>query len=45
MYVHHGACRAAKDRAITREQAMQALVQDVEPCPSCRPDTEVGILS
>ncbi|MFH8596643.1 DUF6233 domain-containing protein [Streptomyces rimosus] len=44
MYVHHGACRAAKGRAITREQALQALVQGVEPCPSCRPDTEPGIL-
>jgi hypothetical protein len=44
LYVHHGACTAAKGKAITREEAMQALVQGVEPCPYCRPDTELGIL-
>ncbi|WP_159393962.1 DUF6233 domain-containing protein [Streptomyces sp. NRRL F-5755] len=45
LYVYDGACRAAKGKAITREEAMQALVQGVEPCPYCRPDTELGILS
>ncbi|MEV5592254.1 DUF6233 domain-containing protein [Streptomyces sp. NPDC052496] len=44
LYVHDGACRAGKGKAITREEAMQALVQGVEPCPYCRPDTELGIL-
>ncbi|MFE7400654.1 DUF6233 domain-containing protein [Streptomyces sp. NPDC057557] len=31
-------------RAVTREQALQALVAGVRACTHCRPDTELGIL-
>ncbi|MGW2426041.1 DUF6233 domain-containing protein [Streptomyces sp. NPDC001709] len=46
--VHMGDCWAAKKsgrcRPATREQAMEALRQQVPACPHCRPDTDLGIL-
>jgi hypothetical protein len=46
--VHVGDCWVAKKsgrvRGITREQAVEALRQQVPPCPHCRPDTELGLL-
>ncbi|MGW2228266.1 DUF6233 domain-containing protein [Streptomyces formicae] len=29
---------------MTREQARQALYEQVEACPHCRPDTALGVL-
>ncbi len=47
-YVHTGECWAAEKssrcRPLTREQALQALTDGVAPCPTCRPDTELGLL-
>ena len=46
--VHAGDCWAAKKsgrcRPVTREQAVDALRQQVTACTHCRPDTELGIL-
>ncbi|WP_030663801.1 DUF6233 domain-containing protein [Streptomyces rimosus] len=42
--VHVGGCGQARGRAISREQAVDALGQGVEACYGCRPDTELGIL-
>ncbi|MFD8545698.1 DUF6233 domain-containing protein [Streptomyces sp. NPDC059649] len=44
--VHVGGCRTAGGRArpISRDQAMRALAEGLEPCVLCRPDTELGIL-
>ncbi|MFE3146544.1 DUF6233 domain-containing protein [Streptomyces sp. NPDC059218] len=43
--VHVGGCHMAQNtRAVTREQALQALVAGVRACVHCRPDTELGIL-
>ncbi|MEU2791198.1 DUF6233 domain-containing protein [Streptomyces sp. NPDC007100] len=43
--VHVGGCgQAARGRAISREQAVDALGRGVEACYGCRPDTELGIL-
>ncbi|MFF2184561.1 DUF6233 domain-containing protein [Streptomyces sp. NPDC058155] len=42
--LHAGDCRMGGGRPITREQALQALTGDAEPCPYCRPDTELGVL-
>ncbi|MFL4491598.1 DUF6233 domain-containing protein [Streptomyces sp. VTCC 41912] len=44
--VHVGGCRTAGRRArpISREEAMRALAEGVDPCALCRPDTELGIL-
>lgn len=46
VYVHVGGCHMAgkRSKAATREQARQALSDRVDPCPHCRPDTELGIL-
>ncbi|MFI5979204.1 DUF6233 domain-containing protein, partial [Streptomyces sp. NPDC051452] len=35
----NGRCRPA-----TRHQALDALRQQVPPCPHCRPDTAPGVL-
>lgn len=45
--VHVGGCRTAGRRArpISRDQAMRALAEGLEPCALCRPDTELGILA
>ncbi|MEU3990062.1 DUF6233 domain-containing protein [Streptomyces platensis] len=44
--VHVGGCQTAGRRArpISRDQAMRALTEGLEPCGLCRPDTELGIL-
>ncbi|MFF7411697.1 DUF6233 domain-containing protein [Streptomyces lydicus] len=44
--VHVGGCRSAGKRArpISRDQAMRAVTEGLEPCVLCRPDTELGIL-
>ncbi|MFD5734378.1 DUF6233 domain-containing protein [Streptomyces sioyaensis] len=44
--VHVGGCRSAGRRArpISRDQAMHAVTEGVEPCALCRPDTELGLL-
>ncbi|GFE19991.1 DUF6233 domain-containing protein [Streptomyces nigrescens] len=44
--VHVGGCRTAGRRArpISRDQAMRAIAEGLEPCGLCRPDTELGIL-
>ncbi|MEU6376780.1 DUF6233 domain-containing protein [Streptomyces sp. NPDC046909] len=46
VYVHVGGCHMAgkRSKAATREQARQALADRVDPCPHCRPDTELGML-
>ncbi|MGA5565294.1 DUF6233 domain-containing protein [Streptomyces platensis] len=43
--VHVGGCRGAGSRArpVSRDQAMRALTEGVEPCALCRADTELGI--
>ncbi|MEU9480765.1 DUF6233 domain-containing protein [Streptomyces sp. NPDC048191] len=46
--VHTGECWAAaksgRCRPVSREQALDALRQNVPPCVHCRPDTELGLL-
>ncbi|MFJ7489659.1 DUF6233 domain-containing protein [Streptomyces sp. NPDC097727] len=43
--VHIGGCHMARNtQAVTRGQALQALVAGVRACIHCRPDTELGIL-
>ncbi|CAL9670948.1 DUF6233 domain-containing protein [Streptomyces rochei] len=46
--VHTGDCWAAaksgRCRPATRQQALDALRQQVPPCIHCRPDTALGIL-
>ncbi|MCF4136473.1 DUF6233 domain-containing protein [Streptomyces sp. Tue 6430] len=47
VYVHAGGCHMAGKRAkgVPRDVAVRALVEGVEACPHCRPDTELGVLS
>ncbi|TBO57533.1 hypothetical protein EYS09_22240 [Streptomyces kasugaensis] len=44
--LHVGGCRAAgrRSRPVDRDQALRALVEGVEACMLCRPDTELGLL-
>lgn len=44
--VHVGGCRLGGGRVkgISREQALRALVEGVEACAVCRPDTDLGYL-
>ncbi|MFG3499289.1 DUF6233 domain-containing protein [Streptomyces sp. NPDC047928] len=44
--VHIGTCALAGKGAVsaTEETARQALAQQVEACPVCRPDTELGMI-
>jgi hypothetical protein len=46
LYVHVGGCHMAgkRQRPVARDQAMRALVDGVEPCGHCRPDTALGVL-
>lgn len=46
VYVHAGGCWNAgkRSRGVTREQAVRALADGVDPCPACRPDAALGIL-
>lgn len=45
VYVHVGGCHMAGKRSVgvTRTEALRALMDRVDPCPHCRPDTELGI--
>ncbi|WP_315887796.1 DUF6233 domain-containing protein [Streptomyces sp. P17] len=44
VYVHVGGCYMAgrRSKGVTREQALRALADRVDPCPHCRPDTALG---
>ncbi|MFI8872521.1 DUF6233 domain-containing protein [Streptomyces sp. NPDC055243] len=46
VYVHRGDCHMAgkRSRGVTQDQARQALYEQVDACPHCRPDTELGVL-
>lgn len=46
VYVHVGGCHMAgkRQRPVARDQALRALVDGVEACGHCRPDTELGVL-
>ncbi|MFD4633083.1 DUF6233 domain-containing protein [Streptomyces sp. NPDC058284] len=46
VYVHLGGCHMAgsRVRGVAREAALRALAENVDPCPHCRPDTELGVL-
>lgn len=46
LYVHVGGCHMAgkRQRAVARDQAVRAIIDGVEPCGHCRPDTELGVL-
>ncbi|MET7357939.1 DUF6233 domain-containing protein [Streptomyces sp. NPDC005562] len=46
VYVHVGGCHMAgkRWRGVPRDQARRALAENVDPCPHCRPDTELGVL-
>ncbi|MEU1133563.1 DUF6233 domain-containing protein [Streptomyces sp. NPDC005900] len=44
--VHVGGCRMSgkRVRALSRDEARQALAESVRACTHCRPDTELGML-
>ncbi|MFD4788262.1 DUF6233 domain-containing protein [Streptomyces sp. NPDC058459] len=46
--LHTGDCpaprKSRRTRGITREQAVDALREQVRACPLCRPDTALGVL-
>lgn len=46
VYVHVGGCHMAgkRSKGVTRERALQALADRVDPCPHCRPDTALGFV-
>ncbi|WP_164540422.1 DUF6233 domain-containing protein [Streptomyces abyssomicinicus] len=46
VYVHVGGCWSGGRRShgVARDQALRALAEGVQPCPQCRPDTELGLL-
>jgi hypothetical protein len=46
VYVHAGGCHMAgkRSRGVARDQALRALSDGIDPCPHCRPDTELGFL-
>jgi hypothetical protein len=46
VYVHVGGCWSGgrRSRGVAREGALRALADGVQPCPQCRPDTELGLL-
>ena len=46
VYVHAGGCPMAgkRSKGVTREEAVRALSEGVDPCPHCRPDTDLGML-
>ncbi|MEU5894313.1 DUF6233 domain-containing protein [Streptomyces sp. NPDC047461] len=46
VYVHVGGCHMAgkRSKGVAREQAQWALADGVDPCPRCRPDTDIGML-
>ncbi|MEU0691572.1 DUF6233 domain-containing protein [Streptomyces uncialis] len=47
VYVHIGGCHMAgpRSRGVARDQAVRALVDGVEACPHCRPDSALGVLN
>ncbi|MGW2485164.1 DUF6233 domain-containing protein [Streptomyces sp. NPDC001571] len=44
VYVHQGPCHMAGKRshAAQQDEALRALVEGVDACPHCRPDTALG---
>ncbi|MER6188258.1 DUF6233 domain-containing protein [Streptomyces sp. NPDC001652] len=46
VYVHVGGCHVAgrRSKGVAREQAVRALAEGVDPCPRCRPDTDLGYI-
>jgi hypothetical protein len=46
VYVHVGGCHMAgkRSRGVTREQALRALADRVDPCPHCNPDKALGFV-
>ncbi|MFI5831111.1 DUF6233 domain-containing protein [Streptomyces sp. NPDC051578] len=46
MRVHSGDCWDASKRckSATADQVRRALVEGVQPCPHCRPDSRLGVL-
>ncbi|MER6909840.1 DUF6233 domain-containing protein [Streptomyces flaveolus] len=44
--VHAGGCWNAgkRSRGTSRDEARRALVEEVEPCRACRPDSDLGLL-
>ncbi|MEV8018760.1 DUF6233 domain-containing protein [Streptomyces sp. NPDC086554] len=46
VYVHVGGCRMAgkRSRGVPQDQARRALYEQVDSCPHCRPDSELGVL-
>lgn len=46
VYVHVGGCHMAGKRShgIKQDQALTFLADGVDPCPHCRPDTELRFL-
>ncbi|MGB8943564.1 MAG: DUF6233 domain-containing protein [Streptomyces sp.] len=46
VYVHRGHCHMTgkHSRGVTRDHARQALHEQVDACPHCRPDRELSIL-
>ncbi|WP_308797951.1 DUF6233 domain-containing protein [Streptomyces sp. UH6] len=43
--MHVGGCWDAGKRArsASRDATVRALTEGLEPCPQCRPDTELGV--
>ncbi|WAZ20146.1 DUF6233 domain-containing protein [Streptomyces cinnabarinus] len=46
VYVHVGDCHMAGKRSkpVTREVALRALAERVDPCPHCNPDALLGFV-
>ncbi|MEV5645082.1 DUF6233 domain-containing protein [Streptomyces flaveolus] len=46
MRVHAGGCWNAgkRSRGISRDEARRALVDGVQACGACRPDSDLGLL-
>ncbi|WP_327721783.1 DUF6233 domain-containing protein [Streptomyces sp. NBC_00490] len=46
VYVHVGGCHMAgkRSKGVPPEQAVRALADGVDPCPHCRPDTDLGYI-
>ncbi|MFI7020962.1 DUF6233 domain-containing protein [Streptomyces sp. NPDC050164] len=46
VYVHVGGCWNAgkRSKGVTRQQALHALAEGVEPCPQCEPDNGLEFL-
>jgi hypothetical protein len=46
VYVHVGGCHMAgkRSKGVVRDAALRALADGIDPCPHCRPDTQLGLL-